>query len=65
MFLGFEFTEQHFKNTNMKEVYCVFADYNHEGRELMEVFAKEEDADKMIEANKLYYHLVKEKWTVK
>jgi len=53
------------KQIIMKEVYCVFADYSSEGKELMEVFAKEEDADKMIEANKLYYHLVKEKWAVK
>jgi hypothetical protein len=46
------------------KVYCVFADYNHEGKELMEVFAKEEDADKYIDKNKAYFHLVKEKWTI-
>ena len=45
------------------KVYCVFANYNYEGSELEHIFAKEEDADKYI-ANKAYYTLVKEEWTI-
>lgn len=47
------------------KVYCVFADYKYEGRELEEIFLNEADADAYIEKNKLYSHLVKEVWEVK
>ena len=46
------------------KVYCVFTDYNYEGKELEHIFAKEEDADKYIAENKAYYTLVKEEWTI-
>lgn len=54
-------------NTNNKvmKVYCVFADYNYEGRELEEIFLNEADADTYIEKSKLYFSLVKEVWEVK
>lgn len=47
------------------KVYCVFTDYNYEGKELEGVFLNEADADAYIEKGKLYFHLVKEVWEVK
>jgi len=56
------------KNITSKvmKVYCVFIDYNYEGKELEEIFLNEADADAYIENHKSYWHLlVKEIWEVK
>ena len=48
----------------MTKVWCVFADYNYEGRELKRIFLIEADADAYIEKNKSFFHLVKEEWPI-
>jgi hypothetical protein len=37
------------------KVYCVFVDYNYEGKDLRHIFAKEEDADVFIASKSELY----------